>query len=210
VSAKSPALDQNHPTTLEARAEFFKALGHPSRVLIVNLCRTKTRHTEELSAILGITPATTSHHVKQLEAAGILEGVKDGYYQNYSVKKNVLEQTLAALVTLKTQQLEASGDTDGFRQKTLNTFFKRGRLRAIPAQRKKRDIVLEKLLESFEFDRAYPEREVNQILAEFHEDFFTLRRELIGAGLMTRQKNVYSRIPGVTRISAEHETKLET
>jgi ArsR family transcriptional regulator, arsenate/arsenite/antimonite-responsive transcriptional repressor len=50
--------------SLEARAEFFKALGHPSRVLIVNLCRAKTRHTEELSAILGITPATTSHHLK--------------------------------------------------------------------------------------------------------------------------------------------------
>ena len=191
--------------SLETRAEFFKALGHPSRVLIVNLCRMKARHTEELSAILGITPATTSHHLKQLEAAGILEGIKDGYYQNYSLKKNILEQTLAALVTLHNQQLEASGDTDGFRQKILSTFFKRGRLRAIPAQRKKRDIVLEKLLESFEFDRAYPEREVNQILAEFHEDFFTLRRELIGAGLMTRQKNVYSRIPGVTRVGVSGE-----
>ena len=176
--------------------------------MIVNLCKQKSRHTEELASILGITPATVSHHLKQLEAVGILEGIKDGYYQNYSVKKAVLEQTLAALVSLQTVQLEANAETDGFRLKVLNTFFKHGRLRAIPAQRKKRDIILEKILESFEFDHDYPEREVNLILSEFHEDFFTLRRELIGAGLMTREKGVYLRIPGVTRVNLNAERFL--
>ncbi len=198
----------NNTVSLEQRSDFFKALGHPSRVLIVNLCQQKSRHTEELASILSITPATVSHHLKQLEAAGILEGVKDGYYQNYNVKKSVLEQTLAALVSLQEVQLEANSETDGFRLKVLNTFLKRGRLRAIPAQRKKRDIVLEKILESFEFDHAYPEREVNLILSEFHEDFFTLRRELIAAGLMTRAKGIYSRIPGVTRVNLEGERYL--
>ncbi len=198
----------NSSISLEHRADFFKALGHPSRVLIVNLCKQKSRHTEELASILSITPATVSHHLKQLEAAGILDGVKDGYYQNYSIKKSVLDQTLAALVSLQEVQLEANSETDGFRLKVLNTFLKRGRLRAIPAQRKKRDIVLEKILESFEFDHAYPEREVNLILSEFHEDFFTLRRELIAAGLMTRAKGIYSRIPGVTRVKVEGERYL--
>ncbi len=198
----------NNTVSLEQRADFFKALGHPSRVLIVNLCRQKSRHTEELASILSITPATVSHHLKQLEAVGILEGIKDGYYQNYSVKKSVLEQTLAALVSLQEVQLEANLETDGFRLKVLNTFLQRGRLRAIPAQRKKRDIVLEKILEAFEFDHHYPEREVNLILSEFHEDFFTLRRELIGAGLMTREKGIYSRIPGVTRVNLEGDRGL--
>lgn len=198
----------NNSVSLEQRADFFKALGHPSRVLIINLCKQKSRHTEELASILSIAPATVSHHLKQLEAAGILEGIKDGYYQNYSVKKTVLEQTLAALVSLHEVQIEQSSETDGFRLKVLNTFLKRGRLRAIPAQRKKRDIVLEKILEAFEFDHHYPEREVNLILSEFHEDFFTLRRELIGAGLMTREKGIYSRIPGVTRVNPDSERGL--
>lgn len=198
----------NNSVSLEQRADFFKALGHPSRVLIVNLCKQKSRHTEELASILSITPATVSHHLKQLEAAGILEGIKDGYYQNYSVKKAVLEQTLAALVSLREVQIEQSSETDGFRLKVLNTFFKHGRLRAIPAQRKKRDIILEKILTAFEFDHAYFEPEVNLILSEFHEDFFTLRRELIGAGLMTRQKGVYSRIAGVTRVNLDIDRGL--
>jgi ArsR family transcriptional regulator, arsenate/arsenite/antimonite-responsive transcriptional repressor len=198
----------NSSISLEQRSDFFKALGHPSRVLIVNLCKLKSRHTEELASILSITPATVSHHIKQLEAVGILESAKDGYYQNYSVKKAVLEQTLATLVSLQETQLEANSETNGFRLKVLNTFLKRGRLRAIPAQRKKRDIILEKILESFEFDQAYPEREVNLILSEFHEDFFTLRRELVGAGLMTREKNIYSRIPGVTRVNLDADRGL--
>ena len=198
----------NNTVSLEQRSDFFKALGHPSRVLIVNLCRQKARHTEELASILSITPATVSHHLKLLETAGILEGIKEGYYQNYNVKKDVLEQTLAVLVSLQEVQLEQNSETDGFRLKVLNTFLKRGRLRAIPASRKKRDIILEKLLEAFEFDQEYPEREVNLILSEFHDDFFTLRRELIGAGLMTREKGIYSRIPGVTRVSVDGERNL--
>jgi ArsR family transcriptional regulator, arsenate/arsenite/antimonite-responsive transcriptional repressor len=112
------------------------------------------------------------------------------------------------LVGLQEVQLEANSETDGFRLKVLNTFLKRGRLRAIPAQRKKRDIILEKILESFEFDHNYPEREVNLILSEFHEDFFTLRRELIGAGLMTRENGIYSRISGVTRVNLDGERNL--
>jgi ArsR family transcriptional regulator, arsenate/arsenite/antimonite-responsive transcriptional repressor len=198
----------NNGVSLEERAEFFKALGHPSRVLIVNLCRQKPRHTEELASILSITPATVSHHLKLLETAGILTGIKDGYYQNYSLQKNVLEQTLAALISLQEVQIEKNSETDGYRLKVLNTFLKRGRLRAIPAQRKKRDVILEKILESFEFDYAYPEREVNMILSEFHEDFFTLRRELVGAGLMTRDKGIYSRIPGVTRVNLDGDRGL--
>ena len=198
----------NKTVSLAQRSDFFKALGHPSRVLIVNLCRQKARHTEELASILSITPATVSHHLKLLETAEILEGIKDGYYQNYTVKKDVLEQTLATLVSLQEVQLEQNSETDGFRLKVLTTFLKRGRLRAIPAQRKKRDIILEKILETFEFDHDYPAREVNLILSEFHDDFFTLRRELIGAGLMTRKKGIYSRIPGVTRVSVDGERNL--
>ncbi len=198
----------NNTISLAQRADFFKALGHPSRVLMVNLCRQKSRHTEELASILSIAPATVSHHLKQLEKAGILESLKEGYYQIYKVKKEVLEQTLATLVSLQEVQLEANSETDGFRIKVLNTFLKRGRLRAIPAQRKKRDIILEKIVEAFEFDHAYFEREVNLILSEFHEDFFTLRRELIGAGLMTRENGIYSRIPGVTRVNLNGDRNL--
>ena len=45
---------------LEARAELLKALGHPVRLLILNLLDMKPRHGEELAAILNLQPATIS------------------------------------------------------------------------------------------------------------------------------------------------------
>jgi DNA-binding transcriptional ArsR family regulator len=43
---------------LNARAELFKALGHPARLLILNLIRMKPRHGEELAVILHLSPAS--------------------------------------------------------------------------------------------------------------------------------------------------------
>jgi len=55
---------------LEARAELFKALGHPMRLLILNLVKIKPRHGEELATILGLKPATISHHLSKLTQVG--------------------------------------------------------------------------------------------------------------------------------------------
>jgi ArsR family transcriptional regulator, arsenate/arsenite/antimonite-responsive transcriptional repressor len=64
----------------------------------------------------------------------------------------------------------------------------------ILTQLKKQQIVLERLVEEFEPDRDYPEREVNQTLFEFHEDVAALRRGFIDRGLMTRERGVYRRV----------------
>ena len=74
----------------------------------------------------------------------------------------------------------------------LRDFFDGERLRRIPAQRKKRVVVLRKLLERFERGRTYSEREVNELLGRAHEDVATLRRELVMYGFMERERGVYT------------------
>ena len=56
---------------LTSQAEFFKALGHPARLLILSLVQVKPRHGEELAVILNLTPATISHHLALLSKAGL-------------------------------------------------------------------------------------------------------------------------------------------
>ncbi len=185
---------------LEARANFFKALGHPVRLLILNLLQMKPRHGEELAAILNLKPATISHHLSKLFEVGLLESEKDQYYQNYSLIEEMLNPTLADMVHLPQTGLSAEVEEDAYRKKVLKTFFKRGRLIQIPTQVKKQRIVLEKIVEEFEPNRAYPEREVNHILLDFHEDVATLRRSLISFKLMERERGVYRRILTNTRI----------
>jgi ArsR family transcriptional regulator len=179
---------------LEARAEFFKALGHPVRLLILNLLQMKPRHGEELATILNLNPATISHHISKLYEVGLLEVEKDQYYQTYSLIGEMLNPTLANMVQLPQPGLSAEVEEDAYRNKVLNTFFKRGRLIQIPTQVKKQRIVLEKIVEEFEPDRTYPEREVNHILLDMHEDVATLRRSLISFKLMEREKGVYRRV----------------
>ena len=41
--------------SFETQAELFKALSHPSRLLILGLCRQRSRHTEELAGLLQTT-----------------------------------------------------------------------------------------------------------------------------------------------------------
>ncbi len=180
---------------LEARAELFKALGHPARLLILSLIDQKPRHGEELAAILGLNPATVSHHLARLTEVGLLAARKDQYYQIYSLRREWLECRVGELVRMPQPGLAAHVAEDAYREKVLRTFFRRGRLVHIPAQRKKRQIVLERLVEEFAPDRDYTEREVNQTLVEFHDDVATLRRELIGYRLMKRAGGIYRRTP---------------
>jgi hypothetical protein len=46
-------------------------------------------------------------------------------------------------------------------------------------------------------ERAYPEREVGERLAVYHEDVAALRRYLVDAGLMTRDRGEYRRAQGL-------------
>ncbi len=78
--------------------------------------------------------------------------------------------------------------------KTLRAHLVDGRLVSIPAQPKKRDVVLRFLLERvFLEDRGYPEKEVNQRLALFHQDVAALRRYLVDERYVEREASVYRR-----------------
>jgi ArsR family transcriptional regulator len=180
-------------TNLEVRAKLFKALGHPVRLLIVNLVQMKPRHGEELAAILNLNPATISHHLAQLSEVGLLSLTRDQYYRTYSLVGDVLHKTLDEMIRLPQAGLTADVEEDAYRNKVLKTFFKQGRLVQIPAQLKKQLIVLQRIAQEFEPDREYTEREVNRVLIEFHDDVAYLRRSLIDHGLMQRKKGVYWR-----------------
>ena len=178
---------------LDTRAQLFKALGHPTRLLIVNLVRVKPRHGEELAEILKLKAATISHHLTQLAEAGVLESEKAQYYQVYSLRVGALAKTLGDIITLPQSEISATLETDAYRQKVIDTFFEFSRLKQIPAQLKKRQVILDVLVKEFEPDRNYSEIEVNRILLEFYEDVATLRRELVAEKLMVRGSGIYRR-----------------
>jgi hypothetical protein len=80
--------------------------------------------------------------------------------------------------------------------RVLRTYLRDGRLSAMPRSGRKRQILLEHLVQRFEPGRRYPEVEVNLILREVWDDVAALRRYLVDAALLDRATGVYWRIGG--------------
>ena len=85
-------------------------------------------------------------------------------------------------------------DQAKFEGRVLRAFVRDGRLASIPAQDRKRQVVLRWLLDTcFPDTGPIVERDVNMRLALRHPDVAALRRYLVEAGLMTRDHGVYRR-----------------
>lgn len=70
-----------------------------------------------------------------------------------------------------------------------------GRVKTLPAQRKKKLIILEYMLRGIEQGRVYSEKEINEHIRQFHEDFATVRREFVMCQFMFRQNGQYELNP---------------
>ncbi|QUA51867.1 metalloregulator ArsR/SmtB family transcription factor [Aristaeella lactis] len=173
----------------------FKCLSDKSRLQILKSLAIEDMYVERLAERLGITAATVSFHLKKLADAGAVTSYKSQYYMMYSLNKEIFETSILDIIREKSDEADLQAQRDAeYRQKVINAFFEYGRLKSIPAQRKKERIVLEVIAEAFEYDRIYTEREVNIIIADFHDDFCTIRRNMVGEGLLARDTSGYWRV----------------
>ena len=116
------------------------------------------------------------------------------YYVMYALNREKLDHNLLALVSAPVgDEVEQERRGEAYRQRVIESFFEYGCLTAIPRQRKKKRIVLEVAAERFEPGRVYSEREVNDVLSPIYDDVCTLRRDLVGEGLMARDARGYWR-----------------
>lgn len=180
----------------EAEAiRLFKCLSDKSRLQILKSLAMEDMYVERLAERLGLTPPTVSFHLKKLADADAVTSYKSQYYTMYSLKKELFEASMLEILLEKSDEADLQAQRDAeYRQKVIDTFFEYGKLKSIPTQRKKERIVLEVIAEAFEYGRIYTEREVNIILADFHDDFCTLRRDMVGERLLERDRNGYWRV----------------
>lgn len=174
--------------------EIFKCLSDNSRLKIINSLMIEPMYVELLAERLKLSTSTISFHLKKLLDANIVSCRKEQYYTVYSLNEEMLSMNLKELITDNRKEEEILNQREEkYREKVLNSFFKYDKLIEIPVQKKKRQIVLEKIVESFEKNREYTEKEVNLIIADFHDDFCTIRRDLVGFDLMGRNNGIYKR-----------------
>jgi hypothetical protein len=181
---------------------FFKALADESRLKIIGLLAQREHSVQELADRLGLREPTVSHHLAILKAQGLVTVRAEGTVRWHALDASALEDLSRRVLSVETSGAVAAAPPPAqtgvgtLDDKVLRDFVAAdGRLRQIPASRKKRGAVLRWLMTDFADDGRYPEKEVNRRLLARHEDCATLRRELIGHRMMARQDGVYWRLP---------------
>jgi len=182
-------LGKNMTNSSEELITFFKALADANRLKIVGLLAEKSYSVEELAALLKLKPSTVSHHLSKLTEAELVTSRAESYYSVYQLDKKLLEEKSRRLFSrTELSNVAAEVDVDAYDNKVIKDYSKRnGSLKTLPAQRKKLEAILRHVVKSFDVGKRYNEKRVNEILAQYHEDTATLRRELVGYGLMKRE-----------------------
>jgi len=171
----------------------FKCLADKSRLQIIKSLAKEEMYVERLAERLNSTPPTISFHLKKLESANIVTSRKEQYYTIYSLNKDVLKFNALDMILSEVGDSQEDERDIKYRNKVLSSFMEYGKLKSIPAQQKKKIIILEEIAKSFETNREYTEREVNIIIADVHDDFCTIRRDMVDFGIFVRDKGIYQR-----------------
>lgn len=87
------------------KAEFFKALAHPTRIAILENLRDAERTVSELQALLGIEGAAVSQQLAVLRSRSIVEGRKVGANVIYRVPDPAVFQLLDVARAIFNNQL---------------------------------------------------------------------------------------------------------
>jgi DNA-binding transcriptional ArsR family regulator len=145
----------------EEYLKFFKAMADANRLRILGLLAMEPLSVEQLAAMLKLKPSTVSHHLAKLADVNLVSAKAYSYYNIYQLENSTLESMASQLLSREALPTMAEDiDLDAYDRKVLADYSTPdGKLKNIPAQRKKLD------------------------------DTATLRRELVGARLLARSKD---------------------
>ncbi|NRF90477.1 metalloregulator ArsR/SmtB family transcription factor [Paenibacillus frigoriresistens] len=182
---------------------YHKALADATRIRMLILLADGELNGQVLAEKLGVTPATITHHASKLREASLINERRDKNTIYFALNEYFIRSTATATAELifknKKGEIDPMKDEDrnqNLKQSVIRNFITLdGKLKHIPAQLKKKLIVLEHLVEQLEQGRTYTEKELNAFIKNYHPDFATIRREFIMHQFMFRDNEIYELNP---------------
>jgi hypothetical protein len=169
--------------------DFFKALAHADRLKIVGMLAQRPACLSEITEGLSLPTREVFNHLEFLKFVEVVSE-QDGRFQ---LNTRGLEKLARRQFEGERQSYASQPDLEPDRQKVLAKFLNPdGTIRQMPNSRVHYDwfrIVLEYVLAAFEPGVTYTEKEVNSIIRRFNEDTSGLRRDLVDAGMMVRERD---------------------
>ncbi|HCR70026.1 MAG TPA: hypothetical protein DIW23_01155, partial [Anaerolineae bacterium] len=165
--------------------DYVKVMSDPTRLRIIGMLSQSNATRKEVAERLELSPKDSLTHLGFLEHIGVISQENGVFSLN--------DDRLAVLAKeklLEVKQLYVPDEAlDEKTKKVLKAHLNAdGSIRHIPAP-PKLQIILDYLINFFEFDKDYTEKEINQIIKRFNEDTAGLRRDLIEANMLARESD---------------------
>jgi hypothetical protein len=178
--------------------DFIKALADADRLKIVGMLAQAPASILQIKEELSLTMREVFNHLEFLKYVNVVHE-KDGLYE---LSADGLENLTRRQFEGKRPANTLRPDLETERKKVLAAFLDPdGTILNIPNSRTqavKFRIVLEYVLDAFDPGVVYSEKEVNLIIRRFNADVAGLRRDLVDAGMLARERDgsKYWRIDG--------------
>ncbi|AIQ18815.1 metalloregulator ArsR/SmtB family transcription factor [Paenibacillus sp. FSL L8-0436] len=185
---------------LEKIVNYHKALSDPTRLRMLLLLSKGEVHGQALAEKLNLSQPTVTHHAAKLREAAMIKERRDKNTVYFSLNPEFIkagsEASLKFIFAKGAEDMDELSTEKSLKDSVLRNFFaKDGRLRQIPAQYKKKLIALQYMVEKLEPGVVYTEKEINEFIKPFHEDYATIRREFIMHQFMYRENDKYELNP---------------
>lgn len=79
---------------MDKQINIFKALGDKNRLAILDMLSCGELCACDILEGLDLTQPTLSHHMKILQQSGLVTGVKNGIWMNYSINRETIDEII--------------------------------------------------------------------------------------------------------------------
>jgi hypothetical protein len=166
--------------------DFVKAMADVDRLRIIGILARQRTSQSEIAGHLNMPLRDVVNHLAFLEHVGVITSKNNLYELNTDKLENL------ARVQLREEKLEyiPAPDLDEKSRKVLVSCLNPdGTIKKLPPQPGKLKLILDYLVQAFTPGVNYTEKEVNTIIRRFHVDVSGLRRDLVDAGLLDRERD---------------------
>ncbi len=172
--------------------DFVKAMSEPDRLRIIGSLVRGPRTAAQISRDISLPFRKTFHHLAFLSEIGIVlvHAAEKRQEELYELDSKYLEHLAREQFEgSRTVYVPSPDEAEKTRRVLAAHLNADGTISQIPLQGAKLRILLDYLINVFEPGRIYTEKEVNALLKRFHADYTGLRRDLIDAGLLERERD---------------------
>ena len=166
--------------------DFVKAMADVDRLRIIGVLARRRANKSEIAGRLNLSLRDVVDHLAFLEHVGVI-----------TLKNNLYELNADRVEGLARSQLREEKpeyvpvpDLDEKSRKVLVSCLNPdGTIKNLPPQPSKLKVILDYLVQAFTPGVNYTEKEINTIIRRFHVDVSGLRRDLVDAGLLARERD---------------------